>query len=117
MEAHSRSGVGRQRLHFGKVCIHRWILVSIHITQCRLLPCRAMNTLHKTFYVSIHMALMLWLVTLLIVLGGVPYDGAVREVLDSNHQALIILYSIAASAGLVFTVFCLLFNMVFRNRK
>ena len=81
-----------------------------HLTLC-------CTCTHRVINITIHMALMLWLVTFLIVLGGVPYDGAVREELHGNHQALIILYSIAASAGLVFTVFCLLFNVVFRNRK
>ena len=49
--------------------------------------------------------------------GGVPYDGATSEKLHPNDNTLIIIYSIVTFAGLVLTVVCLLFNMVFRNKK
>jgi len=55
---------------------------------------------------------LLWTVA-----DGVPYDGAAVEVLHTNHEALMAIYSIAASAGLVYATLCLLFNVIFRKRK
>ena len=49
--------------------------------------------------------------------GGAPYDGAARERLRPNHLALVSTFSIAAIAGIVYAVVCLVFNIVFRNRK
>ena len=54
---------------------------------------------------------------LLLLSEGVPYDRAAIEKLHPLNQALIITYFIMASAGLVFAVVCLLFNIVFRNRR
>ena len=51
------------------------------------------------------------------VAGGIPYDGAAIEVLHTNHGALIAIYSIASTAGLVYTALCLIFNVLFRKRK
>lgn len=49
--------------------------------------------------------------------GGVPYDGAARERLHPNSLALVSIYSIAAIAGIAFAAFCLVFNIIFRNKK
>ena len=49
--------------------------------------------------------------------GGVPYDGAPRNQLHLNSPVLVYVYSIAALAGIVFAAVCLVFNIVFRNRK
>jgi len=38
-------------------------------------------------------------------------------VLHTNNEALIAIYSIVASAGLVYATLCLLFNVIFRKRK
>ena len=53
----------------------------------------------------------------LTITGGVPYDGATRMSLHHNHPALVIVYSIAAVAGLVYAAACLLFNLLFRKKK
>ena len=53
----------------------------------------------------------------MIITGGVPYDGATRMTLHHNHPALVIVYSIAAVAGLVYAAVCLLFNLLFRKKK
>ena len=49
--------------------------------------------------------------------GGVPYDGATLMTLHLNHIALVVLYSIAAVAGLVYAAVCLVFNLLFRKKK
>ena len=49
--------------------------------------------------------------------GGVPYDGATLMTLHLNHIALVVLYSIAAVAGLVYAAICLVFNLLFRKKK
>ena len=46
-----------------------------------------------------------------------PYDGTPREVLHLNHVSLVVIYSIFASAGLVFTIVCLLFTLIFREKR
>lgn len=48
---------------------------------------------------------------------GAPYDGAARAKLHPNTPVLVSLYSIAAIAGIAFAGFCLVFNIVFRNRR
>ena len=58
-----------------------------------------------------------YMIITLTITGGVPYDGATRMTLHHNHIALVILYSIAAVAGLVYAAACLLFNLLFRKKK
>ena len=49
--------------------------------------------------------------------GTPPYDGYEVDAIHQNHLALIIIYDIAAFVGLIFVVVCLVFNIVFRNKK
>ena len=49
--------------------------------------------------------------------GGVPYDGAAQERIHPNSIVLVSIYSVAAFAGIVYAIACLLFNIIFRNRK
>ena len=49
--------------------------------------------------------------------GGAPYDGSADDVIHHNHKAMEVSYSIMASAGLIFAIACLAFNVLFRNRK
>ena len=56
-------------------------------------------------------------ISLLLLSGGVLYDGAAEEKLHPLNKALTITSFMMASAGLVFTLVCLLFNIVFRNKK
>ena len=49
--------------------------------------------------------------------GGAPYDGSAVDAVHRNHLAMEIIYSILATAGLVFTVVCFVFNLLFRNTK
>ena len=48
---------------------------------------------------------------------GVPHDGIPVEETVTVHISVTVLCVLLASAGVVFTVACLLFNFVFRNRK
>ena len=49
--------------------------------------------------------------------SGVPSDGSPIEVPHYPFLSLMVLVYLFAAAGLVFTVVCLIFNVVFRNRK
>ena len=49
--------------------------------------------------------------------GIPPYDGYEVDTIHQNHLALIIIYDIAAFVGLIFVAVCLVFNIVFRNKK
>ena len=49
--------------------------------------------------------------------GTPPYDGYEVDTIHPNHLALIIIYDITAFVGLIFVAVCLVFNIVFRNRK
>ena len=53
----------------------------------------------------------------LLIAGGAPYDGSAEDVIHNNHRAMEVLYSIMASAGLLFAIGCLVFNLLFRTRK
>ena len=48
---------------------------------------------------------------------GPPYDGAALSALHPNHKALVVIYSMAAACGLVYTVVCLVFNVAFGRKK
>ncbi len=48
---------------------------------------------------------------------GVPNDGALQERIHPNSLILISVYSVVAIAGIVYAVVCLLFNLIFRNRR
>ena len=50
-------------------------------------------------------------------IDGVPSDGTPISILVTYYKALYIAYNIAVVLGLVFAVFCLLFNFIFRKRK
>ena len=57
-------------------------------------------------------------ITIFYPLDGIPpYDGFPEETIHQNHLALIIIYDIAAFVGLIFVAVCLVFNIVFRNKK
>ena len=49
--------------------------------------------------------------------GIPPYDGYEVDTILQNHLALIIIYNIATFVGLIFVAVCLVFNIVFRNKK
>ena len=48
---------------------------------------------------------------------GIPNDGIPIEEVVTVSTTLTVIYGILAVAGLVFAVFCLLFTLIFRNRK
>lgn len=66
---------------------------------------------------SIHNQLVPSVLTVTFPADGVPYDGAARERLHMINTVLISLYAIAAIAGILYGIICLLFNIIFRNRK
>ena len=49
--------------------------------------------------------------------GGVPRDGSTIVVENFPRLSLTIICYIYATAGIVFAILCLVFNLVFRNRK
>ena len=49
--------------------------------------------------------------------GTPPYDGYEVDAIHQNNLSLIIIYDIAAFVGLIFVAVCLVFNIVFRNKK
>ena len=50
--------------------------------------------------------------------GTPPYDGYEVDTIHQNHLALIIIiYDIVVFLGLVFVAVCLVFNIIFRNKK
>ncbi len=49
--------------------------------------------------------------------GGPPYDGTARNRTRTTLLGLVSIYSIAAIAGMLYAVVCLLFNIVFRNKR
>ena len=49
--------------------------------------------------------------------GEIPYDGFPDEEPHSTSIVLLIIYNIAATAGIGFAVFCFIFNIAFRNKK
>ena len=48
---------------------------------------------------------------------GVPLDGSIIVVENFPRLSLTIICYIYATAGIVFAILCLVFNLVFRNRK
>ena len=54
---------------------------------------------------------------MLLFLDGVPYDGLGVNSIHPNNLCLQIIYYIMASFGMIFAGVCLVFNIVFRERK
>ena len=48
---------------------------------------------------------------------GIPHDGIPEEEIVTIHLSVTVIFILLSSAGVVFTVACLLFNFAFRNRK
>ena len=50
-------------------------------------------------------------------IGGVPYDGTPTAVIETVHISLTVIFTVLSTIGIVFTIVCLVFNFVFRDRK
>lgn len=50
-------------------------------------------------------------------LDGIPPDGTPVERFRTIYEPLFIVYSVLATLGIFFALFCLGFMLVFRNRK
>ena len=49
--------------------------------------------------------------------GGIPNDGSpITKVTVVDLSATVILY-LLATLGIVFTIFCLIFNIIFKDKK
>ena len=48
--------------------------------------------------------------------GEAPYDGVPTEEVVSVDLSLTVIFSVLATAGIVFGVACLVFNFIFRNK-
>jgi len=51
------------------------------------------------------------------ILVGIPFDGVPVEEVVTVHISATVIIVLLATAGLVFTAVCLIFNFVFRKRK
>ena len=49
--------------------------------------------------------------------GLIPYDGVPTEKEVSVDLSLTVIFSVLATAGIVFAVVCLVFNFIFRDKK
>ncbi len=49
--------------------------------------------------------------------GLVPYDGVPIEETVTVNVSLTVIYTLMATAGIIFTIICLGFNFIFRDRK
>ena len=49
--------------------------------------------------------------------AGVPLDGRPIKVVNTFHLETVIVFDILAIAGILFAFACLLFNIIFRNRR
>ena len=54
---------------------------------------------------------------LTLILVGIPYDGVPVEEVVTVHISATVIIALLATAGLMFTAVCLIFNFVFRKRK
>lgn len=52
-----------------------------------------------------------------IFIAGVPYDGSIRIDIHENSLAIGLIFYTLAGIGMLFTLACLVFNIVFRNKK
>lgn len=48
---------------------------------------------------------------------GVPSDGTPVNITNTYKVGLVVVFNTLAIAGILFAVACLLFNVIFRNRK
>ena len=62
---------------------------------------------------------IIWLISIVdqYTIDGAPYDGYPQDVFHSNHLALIIVYSFLSFMGLLFSITCLIFNIIFKNHR
>ena len=50
-------------------------------------------------------------------LDGIPSDGTPIVVLNTFYMPIYIIYDVFVILGIIFAFVCLLFNIIFRNRK
>ena len=48
---------------------------------------------------------------------GIPPDGAALQVINTFQIALVVIFYLLATIGIIFAVGCFLFNFIFRKRK
>ena len=48
---------------------------------------------------------------------GITLDGTILNITHTFELGLVIVFDILATMGLIFTIGCLMFNIIFRNRK
>ena len=48
---------------------------------------------------------------------GIPLDGTILNITHTYEIGLVIVFDILASLGIFFDIGCLIFNIIFRNRK
>ena len=90
------------------MCLSEWIKATSHLNLARQPYSYGLVQLHLIEHTWIDCQQLL---------GGAPYDGAVRNELHSNNIWIVIVYCIAACTGLVYTLVCFLFNIIFRRNK
>ena len=51
------------------------------------------------------------------VIDGIPFDGVPTEDIATAFIPLVVVIYIFAAAGVIFSIVCLAFNCIFRNKK
>ena len=69
-----------------------------------------------TQHCSIHCILLRWYL-FFFTDGGAPPDGTPNQIRHTFMIGLVVWFDILAASGILFTVACLVFNIVFRNRR
>jgi len=81
--------------------------VAVNLVQCKMsIVCEMCTNSHSTL-----------LPCSLIPGGVIPYDGVPLEQEVTAAISVTVIFSILATAGIVFAVACLVFNCIFRRRK
>ena len=48
---------------------------------------------------------------------GVPYDGVPEENVERIHTAVTVVFCLLSTAGIVFSLSCMLFNYLYREKR
>jgi hypothetical protein len=57
------------------------------------------------------------LLIIIIQLDGIPYDGTPVEIIETVDISLTVIFTVLSTIGIVFTIVCLAFNFIFKDRK
>ena len=90
----------------------RYVALGINLTPC--IPYRMPDDMNEKKGQKLYVYKYFFI---LMCTEGIPHDGIPEEEIVTIHTSVTVIFVLLASAGVVFTVACLLFNFVFRKRK